>query len=343
MTTDFMPPYDLPSRNRRVILSSRPDGVPLETDFEITDADAPSPGHGEFLVRNVYLSADPVQRGWAANPDIAALGDVMKALGVGVVVESNSDEFAVGDVVFGFLGWQDYCVGAQSSVLSHTRELRAPMSLYAGVLGMPGVTADLALHTIAPPKAGDTVLVSTAAGAVGSVVGQIAKQRGARTIGLTGSDEKVARCVEQFGYDEAFNYKKVDLAETLARAASGGFNTYFDNTGGPISDIAIRHMAKHGRIIQCGTAATPVWTPPPTGWRNEREILTRVLTWTGFYIFDHRDAFDASVARLSDMVEKGALAYDEDIDDGIEAAPRALETLFSGANTGKKLIYVGAA
>jgi len=335
--SSFIPDYTLPNTNRQIVLARRPNGIPLATDFTLQTAAITAPEPGQFLVRNLYLSADPVQRGWAANAALTPLGLPMRALAVGMVTESRCAGVESGDVVYGFFNWQDYALATPADLLARTPAPRAPLSCYAGVLGMPGVTAWLALQDLAPPKSGTTVLVSTAAGAVGSVVGQIARQAGAHVVGLTGSDEKAARCTARFGYHKAFNYKSGNLAETLATAAPAGFNTYFDNTGGWILDTAIRAMAKYGRIIQCGTAATPAWTPPPTGLRNEREVLTRVLTWSGFYIFDHVARFDGAIAALSDI----ALEYDEEIDMGMEHTPGALEALFAGANAGKKLIFVG--
>ena len=339
----MIPNFSTPTANRRVLLAKRPDGIPMPADFTIEQAGVPLIGDGQFLVRNLYLSPDPVQRGWAANPAVMPIGAPMRALSLGVVLESRIVGYAAGDLVYGFLGWQDYAAAMPADLLSHVPSPRAKASAYAGVLGMPGVTAWLALADLAPPSPGHTVLVSTAAGAVGSVVGQIVRAKGGKAVGLTGNNAKVVRCTERYGYDVAFNYKSVDLAGTLAAAAPTGFNTYFDNTGGWIADQAIRAMAKHGRIIQCGTAATASWSPPPTGLRPEREILTRVLTWSGFYIFDHLARFAEAISALSDMIETGTLSYDEDIEDGFERITGALETLFAGENSGKKLVFIGDA
>ncbi|GLR65475.1 NADP-dependent oxidoreductase [Acidocella aquatica] len=339
--TNFIPAHSTPDANRQIVLASRPAGIPLATDFALRTVPAAKPAEGQFLVRNLYLSADPVQRGWAANPALTPLGAPLRALAVGVVVESRDAAINTGDIVYGFLGWQDYALATQAELLSHIPTPRAPVSTYAGVLGMPGVTAWLALNDLAPVSPGQAVLVSTAAGAVGSVVGQIARHRGAHVTGLTGSAEKIERCITRFGYNAAFNYKTGDLAQTLAQAQPGGFNTYFDNTGGPILDTAIRALAKYGRIIQCGTAATASWNPPPTGLRNEREILTRVLTWSGFYIFDHIARFNEAIGHLSALMQNHGLEHDEDISNGIEHAAGSLEILFAGTNTGKKLIFIG--
>jgi NADPH-dependent curcumin reductase CurA len=337
----FIPSYTTPQTNRQVVLERRPAGTPVEADFELRDAAIPVLADGQFLVRNLYLSADPVQRGWAANPALTPLGQRMRGFAVGIVVDSREADVATGEIVYGIFGWQDYAAVTKADLFSRIPTPRAPVSTYAGVLGMPGVTAWLALMDIAPPAAGITVLVSTAAGAVGSVVGQICRHHGAHVVGLTGSDAKVERCTRRFGYDAAFNYRTVDLADTLAKAQPGGFNVYFDNTGGPILDTAIRAMAKNGRIIQCGTAATASWSPPPTGLRNEREMLTRVLTWSGFYIFDHAARFATAIDALTDMMQAGKLDHDEDIEHGMARAPGALRTVFAGLNEGKKLIAIG--
>lgn len=335
------PQITLPATNRRIILARRPAGIPMPDDFTRVCEAVDTPGVDEFLVRNLYLSIDPVQRGWAANPAVMPLGLPMRALAVGVVVESRAAGIAKGSLVYGFLGWQDYAIATRRDLLSHVPEPRAPVSAYAGVLGMPGVTAWLALADLAPPGNGDTVLVSTAAGAVGSVVGQIASAAGARVIGLTGSDEKVARCLERYGYHIAYNYKLVDLPAVLGEAAPQGLSIFFDNTGGWILDVALSAMAKHGRIIQCGTAATAAWSPPPKGLRPEREILTRVLSWNGFYIFDHAARFKEAIAALSALIDAGKLSYDEDITVGMDRVPGALSALFAGENSGKSLVYIG--
>lgn len=337
----MIPSFTSPSRNRRVLLKRRPIGIPLATDFEIVREPIPKIGEGELLVRNLYLSADPVQRGWAADSAIVPIGAPMRALSVGVVQDSRVAAIRPGELVYGFLGWQDYAVVTPLELLSHVPHPRATASSYAGVLGMPGVTAWLALADLAPPGPDDTILVSTAAGAVGSVVGQIARARGARAIGLTGSAAKVTRCIDRYGYSAAFDYKSIDLTTTLVSVAPAGFSIYFDNTGGWIADYAIRAMARNGRIIQCGTAATANWSPPPTGLRPEREVLTRVLTWSGFYIFDHVARFHAAIAALSDLIDAGLLTYDEDVEPGFDGITSALEALFAGTNSGKKLIFIG--
>jgi hypothetical protein len=339
--TGHIPPYRLPAMNRQVHLVRRPSGSPDASVFGLASSAIPDPCAGEVLVRNLYLSADPVQRGWITNPAIQPLGATVIALGVGIVIESRIEGIAAGDAVYGRFGWQDYALAERGKVLAHIGEPKAALSAYAGALGMPGVTAWLALGDIAPPRPGQTILVSTAAGSVGSMVGQVAARAGARVIGLAGSDRKVEMCTAQFGYHAAFNYRTRDLAEVLAEAAPEGIDTFFDNTGGPILDTAIRHMKRYGRIIACGTAATPSWIPAPTGLRNEREILMRCLMWQGFVIFDHADRFDAAVKALEQLTAAENFRFAEDIDTGIERAMTALPQVLEGSNLGKKLIYIG--
>ena len=340
---DFVPAYSLPTENRQQLLVRRPIGIPAPEDFELARAPIESIGPGRMLVRNIYLSVDPAQRGWAG--DVAnyaqpvAIGTVMRALAVGIVVESAHADFSAGDYVYGWLGWQDYAVVEPAQVLTHFARPEIALSAYAGVLGINGLSAYLALNRIGRPGANDVVVVTTAAGAVGSVVGQLARLAGCRAVGIAGSDEKVRRCVERFGYHDAFSYREADRAAALAKHLPDGTDVLFDNVGGPLLDDLVRTMRVGGRIVQCGTASIPTWSPPPTGPRNEREILTRRLSWGGFVIFDEKDRFDEAGSALLQAIKAGSLVYDEDIEDGIERAPAALQQLYSGENSGKKLIW----
>lgn len=337
-----VPTYGLPNRNRRVILARRPSGVPQPEDFVLDDVAVPSPGEGEVLIRTIYLSVDPAQRGWAsaeANYSTpVALGGPMRALAVGVVTQSRCPALAEGEFLYGWFGWQDYAVVTPAQVVQRATE-DIKLSAYAGLLGINGLTAFLALTKLGRPQPGDRVLVSTAAGSVGSFVGQIARNLGATPIGLTGDDAKVAACLARYGYAAAFNYKTADWDAALAGAPA--LDVYFDNVGGPILDRALRRMAAGGRIVQCGTASTASWTPLPTGPRNEREIMTRRLVWSGFVVFDHVADFAAASRALVDWHRAGQMSFDEDIANGIEHAPAAIKALYAGENHGKKLIYVG--
>ena len=343
MPTD-VPSYRLPETNRQVLLMQRPQGVPRSGDFAVAASAAPKPAPGQILIRNIYLSVDPAQRGWAsaeANYSTpVALGAPMRALAVGVVVESHHRDFSAGEFVYGWFGWQDYAaVDPNQIVLRATQDI--PLAAFACLLGINGVSAYIALSELGRPRAGDTLLVSTAAGSVGSFVGQLGKHWGCRTIGLTGDDAKVARCRERYGYDAAINYKSAELPAAVAASAPDGVDVYFDNTGGPILDAILRRMAVRGRIVQCGTASIGSWDPAPTGPRNEREILTRRLVWSGFVIFDHAARYAEAADALARLYLEGAIVYDVDVSDGIEQAPGAIAALYAGENSGKKLIYVG--
>jgi NADPH-dependent curcumin reductase len=343
--SDFIPDYTMPSSNHRVLLTSRPVGIPQANHFSFDEAPLEPVGEGQFRVRNIYLSVDPAQRGWAnegANyADPVPLGGVMRALAVGVVVETRHPDFPVGLHLYGWFGWQDYAVVGPEVLMTRIDSVQAQLSAYAGVLGMNGLTAHIALSKIGRPREGDTVLVTTAAGAVGSVVGQLAREAGCHVVGLSGDDEKVVRCTARFGYEAAANYKDGDLAEIVARLAANGVDVFFDNVGGSILDSVIRRMNTAGRIVQCGTASIANWNPVPTGARNEREVLMRRLLWGGFVIFDHKADFPKAMETLTALVAAGKLVHDEDIAEGYDAAPGAIARLYAGKNIGKSLIFVG--
>jgi NADPH-dependent curcumin reductase CurA len=331
--------------NRRVVLARRPTGIPSPEDFRVDEKPRPNPAEGAFLVRNLYLSVDPAQRGWASDTanysQPAPLGEAMRALAVGIVEESRHPAFRSGDHVYGFFGWQTHCVATPEAVLRRVDPSLAPLSTAAGLFGINGMTAYLALTQCGAPKPGESVLVSTAAGAVGSLVGQIARNLGCRPLGLTGSVDKVWLCRERYGYAAAANYRDDDLEAFLAAAAPAGVDVFFDNTGGPILDLAVRRMAVGGRIVQCGTASVANWDPPPVGPRPEREVLTRRLRWSGFVIFDYRDRYEEAVQALDVWRREGRLHLDEHISDRLEDAPEALAGLYRGENRGKRLIRLG--
>jgi NADPH-dependent curcumin reductase CurA len=339
-----IPSYQLPGSNRQVLLVRRPIGIPQADDFAITATSIPVVGAGQFMVRNIYLSVDPAQRGWAsseANYAVSvALGNPMRALAIAVVVESNDPDFESGAFLYGWFDWQDYAIADASKVVLRARK-PLPLSAFASLLGINGLTAYLALTELGRPAAGDTLLVSTAAGSVGSFVGQIGRILGCSTFGLTGDDRKAERCIARYGYDAAVNYKTADLAQALEGMARGGFDIYFDNTGGDILDAALRQMKPGGRVVQCGTASISDWTARPLGLRNEREVLTRRLAWSGFVLFDHAARYAGAADQLASWFLEGRLTYDEDISDDIAAAPGAIAALYRGENAGKKLIYVG--
>lgn len=331
--------------NRQVRVAGRPTGIPQAEHFKIVDGDVPLIGKGQILVRNLFLSVEPAMRGWLADKSNYSqpieIGSVMKALTVGEVVESRVSGFATGDRVMGWLGWQEFAAAAPDAVIRKVDDTDLSPSLALGVLGLNGVTALLGLEKVGRPVAGDTVVVSTAAGSVGSAVGQIAKLLGCRTVGITGGAEKAAICRDEFGYDVAIDYRAPRLDQALAAACPQGANVYFDNTAGAISDAVYRQLALHARIVTCGTASVASWNPGPAGPRVERIIMTKRATMGGFVVLDHMDEFNAASARLAQWVREGKLKYREEIFDGIEHCPDAIADLYNGRNLGKRLIRLG--
>lgn len=337
--------YPVPTQNRRVLLVRRPTGIPVAADFALSTAPVPELAPGTFLVRNLYLSVDPAQRGWAADGHNYSagvqLGATMRALAVGVVVKTAVEGVREGELLYGWFGWQQLCLAGPTDILLRAT-FDVPATAYLSLLGINGLAAFLALHDVGRPVAGNTLLVSTAAGSVGSFVGQIGALRGCRTVGLTGSDEKARRCRDAYGYGATVNYKAADWREQLDRAVPYGVDIYFDNTGGTMLDQVLRRMAVGGRVVQCGTAATAAWDPPPTGLRNEREVLTRRLTWGGFVIFDHVARFSEAATQLAQWYRDGRLRYDEDISRGLDSALGAIEELYAGRNRGKRIVDITA-
>lgn len=332
--------------NRQVRLKSRPRGIPQAEHFEIVDAEVPELAEGQILVRNIYLSVDPAMRGWIVDKvgysAPVALGEVMRSFASGRVVASRHPDYQVGDLVTGMFGWQDYAVVDVSSIGRKIIERDIPLSTSLGVLGLNGVTAYFGLLDVGQPTSGDTVVVSTAAGAVGSCVGQIAKMGGCRAIGVAGGKIKTRLCVEEFGFDAAIDYKADDLDAALARACPDGVDVYFDNTAGPISDAVLKHLRTGARVVICGTASIASWDPIPLGPRVERHLLVKRARMQGFVVLDYADRYEEARTRLAEWVREGKLRYREDILDGIEHAPGAIAGVYRGENLGKRLIRIAA-
>jgi NADPH-dependent curcumin reductase CurA len=328
--------------NRQVILKSRPSGIPQAEHFEIVETPLPDLSDRQFLVRNEFLSVEPAMRGWVsavanyATP--VGIGETMRSFAAGTVVASRHPGFAEGDRVMGMLGWQHYAVSDGSNITRKVIEKDLPLSLSLGVLGLNGVTAYFALLELGLPRPGDTIVVSTAAGSVGSAVGQIAKLMGCRTVGITGGATKVKLCRDDFGYDEAIDYKTGGVAAALKAACPHGIDVYFDNTAGSISDAVLSQLAVGARIVICGTASVSSWDPPPMGPRVERHMLVKRARMSGFLVFDYAHRYEEAVARLASWVRGGKLRYREDILDGIKHAPGAIAELYRGENLGKRLI-----
>ena len=332
-------------RNHHVILKTRADGLPSPDLFELVEGDAPVPGDGEVLINNIYVTADPGMKGWiskARNYASVETGTTMHAFSVGVVVESNHPDVSEGDVVAANTGWAEYAVADPSRPTFRKIDPKdAPLSTALGILGINGFTAYFGLLEIGQPKAGDTVLVSTAAGAVGSAVGQIAKIKGCRTVGIAGGPEKTALCTDAFGFDDAIDYKTVDdLDDAIRHACPDGIDVYYDNVGGETLDIVLGQVNLHGRVVICGTASTDAWIPQPTGLRPERNLLVNRIRMEGFLTFDFAHRYGEAYADLGAWVRDGKIQYREDIVDGLENAGAALAGLYEGRNMGRQLIRV---
>ncbi len=332
-------------KNTQVILARRPVGVPKPEHFEIRETDLPELQEGQLLIRVSHWSVDPAMRGWANDvPNYSppvALGDPMRSFAVGQVIASRNPDYAEGDVVEGLLGWQTHVVTDGSNIGHKVTETDLPPSYALGIMGLNGTTAYFGLLESCAAKAGDTVVVSTAAGAVGSAVGQIAKVIGCRTVGIAGGAEKTRQCLEEFGYDAAIDYKSEDVAKAVAAACPDGVDCYFDNTCGPISDAVMTRLAIGARITICGTAAITEWDPLPVGPRVHRQLLVARARMQGFLIFDYMDRLQEARESLAGWLRAGKITVREHILDGPEAAPGAIEMLYKGENTGKLLVKVG--
>jgi NADPH-dependent curcumin reductase CurA len=332
--------------NRQVRVKSRPAGIPQPEHFEIVEVPVPNLNEGQVLVRNIYLSVEPAMRGWVSSAanylDAVPLGAVMRAFTVGRIEESRHPEFRVGEVVTGMLGWQDYAAVDAKEIQRKITDTDLRMSTSLGVLGLNGLTAYFALLEVGQPKAGETVVVSTAAGAVGSCVGQIAKIKGCRTVGIAGGPEKVRLCLDEFGYDAAIDYKADGLDAALAATCPEGVDVYFDNTAGAISDAVLKQLKLNARVVICGTASIASWNPIPQGPRVERHLLVKRSRMQGFLVLDYAPRYSEALQALSQWVRAGLIRYREDILEGIEQAPGSIAGLYRGENRGKRLIRIAA-
>jgi NADPH-dependent curcumin reductase CurA len=327
--------------NRQWRLAARPSGMVRDSDFSLVEAPVPTPAEGEVLVRTLAVSCDPAQRGWMDDrpsyvPPVQ-LGEVMRAYGIGRVVAARAPGYAEGDLVLGPLGWQEYAV-CTAGVTKLPPGL--PPLLFLGVLGTTGITAYFGLLEIGRPVAGETVVVSAAAGATGSVAGQIARLKGCRTIGIAGGPEKCAWVVEQARFDAAIDYQREDVGRRLRELCPGGLDVYFDNVGGEILDAALANLARHARVVLCGGISGYNDAGGMRGPRNYLNLLVTRSRMEGFIILDYVARFPAAVAELAAWVAAGELRHEEDVVDGLEHAPAALRRLFEGRNRGKQIVRV---
>ena len=327
-------------KNMQVLLARRPEGQVQTSDFKIVETPLPDIADGQLLVRNHYLSLDPYMRGrmnavksYAPSVNI---GDVMVGGTVGQVLASRHAGFKVGDLVVGFLGWQLYGV-SDGTALMRIDESGIPLSAYLGVMGMPGATAYVGLLDIGQPKPGETVAVSAASGAVGSVVGQIAKIKGCRAVGIAGGPDKCAYVVEELGFDACIDYKQGRLAEDLAKAAPKGIDVYFENVGGPIFDKVLLRMNPFGRIPLCGLISQ-YNAIDPYGMKNIGTLVVNRVKLQGFIVSDHLARWPEAFKDIGQWLKEGRIKYRESIAQGIENAPAAFIGLLAGKNFGKQVV-----
>jgi len=328
--------------SREIRLKSRPVGVPKESDFEHVEVAVPDIGTDQLLVRNLYMSVDPYMRG--RMNDLKSyippfqIGQTLEGGSVGEVVASNNDHFKPGDNVVSFLGWREFFV-SDGVGLTKIEPANVPVQAYLGTLGMPGLTAYCGLLEIGKPAEGETVFVSAASGAVGSIVSQIAKIKGCRVIGSAGSEEKVAWLKAEAGVDDAFNYKRAgDLVETVGRLSPNGIDVYYENVGGRHLVAALEHMNTYGRLVMCGMIDQYNATAPPAGPVNLGYVISKQLRMQGFIVMDYMDRMPQFYADMHRWIAEGKIKWQETILAGIDKAPKAFIGLFKGKNLGKMIV-----
>lgn len=330
--------------NRQFKLAAVPVGYPKESDFSLASSPMPTSSDGQVLVKSAYLSVDPYMRGRITGirtyADPVNVGDVMQGGTVGQVIESKASGFAPGDYVTGMWGWQEFAA-ADATTLQKLDPKLAPVSTALGVLGMPGMTAYFGFLDICQPKPGETVLVSGAAGAVGSLVGQIAKIKGCRAVGIAGTDDKVAWMTKELGFDAAFNYKSTsDYAAKLKEVCPNGIDCYFDNVGGAITDAVFPLMNVYGRMSICGQISQYNLEKPEPGPRILGYVLVKQIKVEGFIVFRWLNRYQEGIAQMAQWLREGKLKPREEIVDGFENTVKAFIGMLKGDNTGKMLVKV---
>lgn len=332
--------------NRQYFLAARPAGLPTAADVPVRDVPLAEPGAGEVVLRNLYISLDPAIRGWMGDDpnyiEPIALGDAVRSSVIGRVVESRSPGFKVGDVAMTMGGWERYTVAPASALNRLSEGAGVPLSAYLGVLGPTGLTAYFGLLEVGRPRAGETVLVSAAAGAVGSVVGQIAKMQGCRVVGMAGSDDKCAWLENELGFDAVINYRRCGDYESAIRAACpDGVDVYFDNVGGDILEAALACLNKFARVAVCGWISTynEAAAPGPSA-RSLWQLVASSVTIQGFVVLDYLECFPEGIAQLAEWLAAGKLQYREEVVDGLDNILPTFLRLFEGSNRGKLLIRI---
>ncbi|MFC3095596.1 NADP-dependent oxidoreductase [Alteromonas sediminis] len=330
--------------NKQWRLASRPVGEPTKDNWQFVETDIPSAKEGELVVKIEYISLDPAMRGWMNDAksyiEPVAIGDVMRAGTVGLVTESKCNDFAVGDYVYGHLGVQTYAA-VKPAGLHKVDPNIAPLPRYLGVLGMPGMTGYFGLLNTGQPKAGETVVVSGAAGAVGGVVGQIAKIKGCRVVGIAGGQEKCDYLIKELGFDSAIDYKSENVVKALKTACPGGIDVYFDNVGGDILDQVLTQINLHARIVICGAISQYNNTTAVKGPSNYLSLLVNRARMEGIVVFDNAKHYGQAAKEMAGWIHEGKLKAKEHVVEGIEHFPETLLMLFNGGNKGKLVLKVG--
>jgi NADPH-dependent curcumin reductase len=331
--------------NRVIRLASHPVGTIADDDLALTEEAVPEPADGEALVRTRYLSLDPAIRVWMTGVDSYVpgikVGDTMRGGGIGQVLESRSPEYRAGDLVFGMMSWADYATFPAGAL--RVVPPREPLTALLSVCGVTGLTAYFGLLEVGRPREGETVVVSGAAGATGSVAGQIAKIHGCRVVGIAGTGEKCAWVTEDLGFDACINYKTDDVAGRLAETCPAGIDVYFDNVGGEILDHVLTLINLRARVVLCGAISQYNAVEPAPGPRNLFTLIPQRGRMEGFIVIDYLERFPEAIEALGAWVDEGRITHAEHVVDGLEQAPAAMRMLFTGANTGKLIVKVSEA
>ncbi len=332
--------------NRQWLLAKRPHGIVTKENFEYAEAPIPEAGDGEVLIRNLFLSFDPTQRGWMEDRESylppVQIGEPMRAGSIGQVVESNHADFEKGDIVQTTGGWQDFLVSAPGQGVMGLSKVPdgVPPEMMMSVLGVTGLTAYFGLLDLGQPKAGETVLVSGAAGATGSVAGQIAKIKGCRVVGIAGGPEKCKWLVDEAGFDDVIDYKNEDVSARIAETCPNKVDVFFDNVGGDILEAALDHINMHARVVLCGGIANYNATEPVPGPVNLMNLVIMRARMEGFIVIDYMHRAAEAVTEIMGWVQSGELKYQVDVQDGFENIPDTLNRLFTGKNLGKQLLKI---
>jgi NADPH:quinone reductase len=330
--------------NTAIHLKSRPEGRPKLENFEFVEIEKPTPSDGQVLLKTKYVSVDPYLRGRMRDEksyiEPFELDEPIESGIIAEVIASKNSNFSEGDYVNGMLDWKKFQTHSGKG-LQKVDASKAPLSAYLGVLGLTGLTAYVGLLNIGEPKEGETVLVSGASGAVGSIVGQIAKIKGCKAVGIAGSDKKIELLQDEFGFDAGINYKTTDvMVKAIKEACPNGVDVYFDNVGGEILDAALMNMNRYGRVVNCGAISLYNKTEKPTGPRLEPTLVKKSLKMQGFIVRDFQDTFEEGVQQLAQWLNEDKLTYEETIMDGFDTIPQAFIDLFDGKNKGKMVVKV---